>query len=156
MPRVLLTEAGYAAALGNYVSVPQVDAVAVAKLERDALRMRAAQGGPCARRWRYASRIADRIVTKLERGAGSSAVPDMYALGRAWRAAATCSGAPSPLSDDGDVETLHVKLDELRRRHDALYRWTRIGTYATIAGVLVAAARLGVISIPFIKARRRR
>ena len=57
---------------------------------------------------------------------------------------------------EADLRSLHAKIDLLNERQSSLHRWTKIGTYATIAGVVVAAARLGVISIPLISARRRR
>jgi hypothetical protein len=158
MARLLLTEAGYAQALGNYVSVPQADAVAVARLEAQALRMRAGQGGACAWRWRYAARIADRIVADLQRGDSRGVVPLMHELGRAWHRAASCSGVPSPIAMGAtdDVVALHSKIDTLTTKQRELYRWTRYGTYATIAAVIVGAARAGLIAIPFIQARKKK
>lgn len=232
MPRLVLTEAGYAEALGNYVSVSRADAVAIAKLEAQTLRMRAAQGGPCAPRWRHAARIADKIVARIAAGDGQGAVPYMYQLGRAWHAAAVCKGYPSPLSGDcchdchfayeeraafphlpaaarrqlarehaqlrnagfpkraieahirremalyrkyvppavvaridaehaalgadDDLASLHAKFDDLMRKQRSIEKWTRYGTYATIGAAIVAAARLGLITIPFIKARKKR
>lgn len=139
---------------GPYITIRQADAVAVARLERDTLLLRAAEGGACAPRWRHAARIADRIVAELAAGRGAAAVPHMYALGRAWHAAAQCKGYPSPLAADDDLAALHAKLEELVRKQREQSKWLRWGTYATIAGVIVAAAKLGVISIPYITKRK--
>ena len=81
---------------GAEFSVSKKHALKIAKLERDSLRLRAKQGGPCAPLWRKAARSADQVVAAVARGDGKGAVAPMYAVAEGWHRAARCKGYPTP------------------------------------------------------------
>lgn len=60
-------------------------------------------------------------------------------------------------SDEQDADAdLREQIASLRQQQAELHKWTRYGTYATIAGVLFAAARTGIIWLPLISKKKRR
>jgi hypothetical protein len=78
------------------VCLPRADAVRVAELERDSLRLRASEGGPCRPLWLRAAEIADGAVRALREGRDRELVRHLYAVGVGWMAAARCRGWRTP------------------------------------------------------------
>lgn len=63
----------------------------------------------------------------------------------------------TPVGDVAEkIELLRADVRDLRLASQREERHRRWATYATIAGAVFAAARLGVIWVPFIRERRRR
>ena len=78
------------------VTIPRTEAIALARYERDALRARAAAGGPCAVHWERAARGAHQVLECLRRGDDGVALQLAYGVATLWAAAARCSGIEPP------------------------------------------------------------
>jgi hypothetical protein len=75
-----------------YLRVPIKDALELARIERDSLRLRAAAGGPCAPHWERAAEAAELAVRSIEAGWPQLAVHYLRVVARRWAIAAQCGG----------------------------------------------------------------
>jgi hypothetical protein len=98
VPRLLTRNGQPYEALG--LDVPRAEAVAIAELERDALLLRAAEGGSCEPLWRDAAHHAQLIVLCIRDGRDREAARHMRHVAQRWKRAARCSGHPVPVGQD--------------------------------------------------------
>lgn len=78
------------------VGLPRVQAVEIARYERDSLGLRARHSEKCRREWLDARNKADLVVQNLVTGDDSAAGAAALRVGPAWKRAADCEGWPTP------------------------------------------------------------
>jgi len=74
----------------GYIRMRRSDAIALAKAERDSLRLRARSATACRPAWRRAVKNADAALAALVCGHDEAATEALYHLARSWRAAYRC------------------------------------------------------------------
>ena len=168
------------------IDIPRIEAIKLAKLERDSLIVRS-RAARCWYQWQVAARHADDVVRHLQTRRDKAALNSMKGLAQCWRMAARCEGLPGvppgrascqiygtagypyslgavptvePRIVGPTMEQRIVALDalvgEVLKLQKKEERNRRITLIIAGVGALFAAARLGIIAIPLINAARRR
>ena len=142
------------------VELPRNKAIQLAKYERDSLLLRAKSSLRCPGLWRDAARHADLALEALRRGHDSMAATHALRIALSWKRAADCEGWPTPLgaTDISQIVSLspEQKLDLIIKVQKEEARKRKLTVAIALVGAIIAAAKLGIIAIPIVKAARQK
>jgi hypothetical protein len=140
------------------VGLPRAQAIQLAEYERDSLVLRA-DGSKCPELWRDAAHHADLVVQCLRAGKDTDAARHAGHITSRWKKAADCEGWPTPANNyvaTGAAGSAEEKLDLILKNQAEQAKKRRLALTLGAVGALLAAARLGIVAIPLVKAAKRR